>query len=67
LLAAASKNRTQPLIDGLSHVDCIDLVVRKGTLISGVWEIATSWRRLLTAHRLDSNIQAAPHITAKEM
>jgi transcriptional regulator of acetoin/glycerol metabolism len=67
-LAAANKNRTQRSIDGLSHVDCIDLVVRKGTLVPGVEEIATSWRRCLTAHHLDPEIQAAPHIfTEKEL
>jgi transcriptional regulator of acetoin/glycerol metabolism len=61
-LAAANKNRTQRSIDGLSHVDCIDLVVRKGTLVTGVEEMATSWRRCLTAHHLDPEIQSAPHI-----
>src|SRR5882672_8599773 len=67
-LAAANKNRTQRSIDGLSHVDCIDLVVRKGTLVTGVEEMATSWRRCLTAHHLDPEIQAAPHIiTEKEI
>jgi AraC-like DNA-binding protein/PAS domain-containing protein len=67
-LAAANKNRTQRSIDGLSHVDCIDLVVRKGTLVPGVEEIATSWRRCLTAHHLDPEIRGAPHIiTEKEI
>ncbi len=67
-MAAANKNRTQRSIDGLSHVDCIDLVVRKGTLVTGVEEIATSWRRCLTAHHLDPEIQGAPHIiTEKEI
>jgi len=67
-LAAASINRTQRSIDGLSHVDCIDLVVRKDTLVTGVEEIATSWRRCLTAHHLDPEIQSAPHIiTEKEI
>jgi AraC-like DNA-binding protein/PAS domain-containing protein len=67
-LPAAKKNRTQSSIDGLSHVDCIDLVVRKGTLVPGVEEIATSWRRCLTAHHLDPEIKAAPHIiTEKEI
>src|SRR6202040_3699557 len=48
--------------------DYIDLVVRKGTLIPGVEEMATSWRRCLTAHHLDPKIQAAPHIiTEKEL
>jgi AraC-like DNA-binding protein len=62
------QNRTQRSIDGLSHVDCIDLVVRKGTLVTGVEEIATSWRRCLTAHHLDPEVQAAPHIiTEKEI
>jgi AraC-like DNA-binding protein len=67
-LAAANKNRTQRSIDGLSHVECVDLVVRKDTLVTGVDEIATSWRRCLTAHHLDPEIQAAPHIiTEKEI
>ena len=67
-MPAAKKNRTQSSIDGLSHVDCIDLVVRKGTLVPGVEEIATSWRRCLTAHHLDPEIKAAPHIiTEKEI
>jgi AraC-like DNA-binding protein len=67
-LAAANKNRTQRPIDGLSHFDGIDLAVRKGTLVAGVEEIATSWRRCLTAHHLDPDIQAAPHIfTEKEI
>jgi hypothetical protein len=67
-LAAANKNRTQRSIGGLSHVDCIDLVVRAGALVTGVDEIATSWRRCLTAHYLDPEIQAAPHlITEKEI
>jgi AraC-like DNA-binding protein len=67
-LAAANKNRTQRTIDGLSHVDCIDLVVRKGTLVTGVEEIAASWRRCLAAHHLDPEIHAAPHIiTEKEI
>ena len=67
-MAVANKNRAQRLIDGLSHVDCIDLVVRKGTLVPEVEEIATSWRRCLTAHHLDLEIQAAPHIiTQKEI
>src|SRR6202140_5961230 len=47
---------------------CFDLVFRKGTLVTGVEEIATSWRRCLTAHHLDPEIQAAPHImTEKEL
>jgi AraC-like DNA-binding protein len=67
-LAAANKNRTQRSIDGLSHADCVDLVVCKDTLVTGVEEIATSWRRCLTAHHLDPEIQAAPHIfTEKEI
>ena len=67
-MAAAHKNRTQRSIDGLSHVDYIDLAVRKGTLVPGVEEMATSWRRCLTAHHLDPEIQAAPHIiTEKEL
>ena len=67
-MAAANKNRTQRSIDGLSHVDCIDLVVRKGTLVPGVEEVAASWRRCLTAHHLDPEIQTAPHIiTEKEI
>ena len=58
----------QSSIDGLSHVDCIDLVVRKGALVPGVEEVVTSWRRCLTAHHLDPEIQAAPHIiTEKEI
>jgi AraC-like DNA-binding protein len=61
-LPAANKNRTQPSIDRLSHVDCIDLVVHKGTLVPGVEEVVNSWRRCLTAHRIDPEIQAAPHI-----
>jgi len=61
-LAAAIKNRTHRSIDRLTHVDCIDLVVRKGTLVTGVEEMAASWRRCLTAHHLDPEIQAAPHI-----
>jgi AraC-like DNA-binding protein len=67
-LAAANKNRTQHSIDGLSHVGCDDLVFRKGALVAGVEEVATSWRRCLTAHHLDPEIQAAPHIiTEKEL
>ena len=67
-MAAANKNRTQRSIDGLSHIDCIDLVVRKGTLVVGVEEVATSWRRCLTAHHLDPEMLAAPHIiTEKEI
>ena len=67
-MAAAHKNRTQRSIDGLSHVDCIDLVVGKGTRVPGVEKIATSWRGCLTAHHLDLEIQAAPHIiTEKEI
>ena len=67
-MAAANKNRTQRSIDGLSHVDCIDLVVGKGTLVPEVEEVAISWRRCLTAHHLDPEIQGAPHIiTEKEI
>jgi AraC-like DNA-binding protein len=67
-LPAANQNRTQRSIDGLSHVDCIDLVVREGTLVPGVEEMATSWRRCLTAHHLNPEIQGAPHIiTEKEI
>ena len=67
-MAAANKNRTQRSIDGLSPVDCVDLVVRRDALAPGVEEIATSWRRCLTAHHLDPEIQAAPHIiTEKEL
>ena len=67
-MAAANKNRTQPSIDGISHVDCIDLVFRKGALVPGVEEVASSWGRCLTAHHLDPEIQAAPHIiTEKEL
>jgi AraC-like DNA-binding protein len=67
-LAAASKNRTHRPLDGLSHVDCIDLVSRKGALVPGVEEVSTSWRRCLIAHHLDPEIQAAPHIiTEKEI
>ena len=58
----------QRSIDGLSHVDCLDLVLRKGALVPGVEEVATSWRRCLTAHHLDPEIQTAPHIiTEKEI
>ena len=67
-LAVANQNRTQPSIDELSHVDGIDLVVRKGTLVAGVDELATSWQRCLTAHHLDPEIKSAPHIiTEKEI
>jgi transcriptional regulator of acetoin/glycerol metabolism len=67
-LTAANRNRTQRSIDGLSHVECIDLVVRKGTLVTGAEGVATSWGRCLTAHHLDPEIQAAPHIiTEKEI
>ena len=67
-MAAAIKNRTQRSTGGLSHVDCIDLVFSKGALVPGVEEVATSWRRCLTAHHLDPEIQAAPHIvTEKEL
>jgi len=67
-LAATNKTRTQHSIDGLSHVDCIDLVVHKGTLVTGVEEVATSWGRCLTAHHLDPEIRTAPHIiTEKEI
>lgn len=61
-MPAANRNRTQSSIDGLSHVDCIDLAVRKGTLVPGIEEVVTSWRRCLTAHHLDPEIQTAPHI-----
>src|ERR1700751_4947970 len=58
----------QRSIDGLSHVDCVDLVFRKGALVAGVEEVASSWRRCLTTHHLDPQIQAAPHIiTEKEL
>jgi AraC-like DNA-binding protein len=67
-LPAANKNRMQSSIDGRSHVDCIDLAVRKGALVPGVEEVVASWRRCLTAHHLDPEIQAAPHIiTEKEI
>jgi len=67
-LAAANKNRTQHSIAGLSYVDRDDLVFRKGALVPGVEEVATSWRRCLTAHHLDPEIQSAPHlITEKEL
>ena len=67
-MAAANKNRTQRSIGGLSHVDCIDLVVHKGRLVPGVEEMATSWRRCLAAHHLDPEVKAAPHIiTEKEI
>ena len=67
-MPAANKNRTQSSIDRRSHVDCIELVVHKGTLVPGVEEVVTSWRRCLTAHHLDPEIQAAPHIiTEKEI
>src|SRR6267142_357452 len=67
-LAAANKNRTQRSISGPSHGDCIDLVFSKGALVPGVEEVATSWGRCLTAHHLDPEIQAAPHIiTEKEI
>jgi AraC-like DNA-binding protein len=67
-LAAANKSRTQGSIDGLSHVDCIDLVVRKGTPVPGAEGVTTSWGRCLTAHHLDPEIQTAPHIiTEKEI
>jgi transcriptional regulator of acetoin/glycerol metabolism len=39
----------------------------QGALVPGVEEVATSWRRCLTAHHLDPEIQGAPHIiTEKE-
>jgi AraC-like DNA-binding protein len=67
-LPAANKSRLQSSIDRLSHVDCIDLVVHKRTLVPGVEEVAASWQRCLTAHHLDPEIQAAPHIiTEKEI
>jgi AraC-like DNA-binding protein len=65
-LAAANKNRTQGSLGGLSHVDCVDLVFHKGPLVPGVEEVATSWRRCLTAHRLDPEIPAAPHIISEK-
>ena len=67
-MAATNKNRTQLSIDRQSHVDSIDIVVRKETLVPGVEEIATSWRRCLTAHHLNPELQAVPHIiTEKEL
>jgi AraC-like DNA-binding protein len=67
-LAAANRIRTQSSIDGLPHIDCIDLVSRKGALVPGIEEVAISWRRCLTAHHLDPEVQAAPHIiTEKEL
>ena len=67
-MAAATKIRTLRSIDGLSHVDCVDLLFRKGALVPGVEEMATSWRRCLTAHHLDPQIQGAQHIiTEKEI
>lgn len=67
-MPAANKKRAQSSIDGLSHVDRIDLVVHKGTLVPGVEEVVTSWRRCLTAHHLDPEIKNAPHIiTEKEI
>ena len=65
-MAAATKKRTQRSIDGPSHVDSIDLVVRKGTLVPGVEKVATSWRCCLTAHHLDPEIQTAPHIITEK-
>ncbi len=67
-MSAANKNRTPRSIDGRSHVDCIDLVVRQGTLVPGSEVVATSWGRCLTAHHLDPELQTAPHIiTEKEI
>jgi len=67
-LASRNTNRTQRSVDGPSHVDSIELVLRKGALVPGVEEVATSWRRCLTAHHLDPEIQTAPHIiTEKEV
>lgn len=65
---AAIKIRAQASIDGPSYVDSIDLVLRKGSLVPGIEEVAASWRRCLTEHHLDPEIQASPHIiTEKEM
>ena len=67
-MPATHKNRTQSSIDRPSHADSIDLVVRQGAPFPGVEEVTTSWRRCLTAHHLDPEIQAAPHIiTEKEL
>ena len=67
-MPATHKNRTQSSINRPAPVDSIDLVVRKGALVPGVEEVTTSWRRCLTAHHLDPEIQAAPHIiTEKEL
>ena len=68
-MVAANTNRTrQRSADAPSHADSIELVLRKGALIPGVEEVATSWRRCLTAHHLDPEVQTAPHIvTEKEV
>jgi len=55
-------------MDELSRVEGIDRLVCEGTLVPGVEEMADSWRRCLTAHHLNPEIQAAPHIiTEKEL
>ena len=67
-MAAANTPRTQRSVDGPSHGDSFELVLRKGALVPGVEEVATSWRRCLTAHHLDPEIQTAPLIiTEKEV
>ena len=67
-MASANKNRTRRSTDRRSLVDSIDLVIRKGALVPGVEEVAPSWRRCLTSHHLDPEVQTAPHIiTEKEI
>jgi AraC-like DNA-binding protein len=61
-LAAANQSRIRSVNDGLPHVDCVDLVVRKDASIPGTEEVSDSWRRCLTAHHLDPGNRAAPHI-----
>jgi AraC-like DNA-binding protein/PAS domain-containing protein len=51
--------------EGLSHVDYVDLVVRKGALIAGAEPVADSWQRCLTAHHLDPENRSAPHVVTE--
>lgn len=65
-MAATNKSRAPRSIDGQSHVDRIDLVVRQGRLVPGSEVVANSWARCLTAHRLDPELPAAPHIITEK-
>lgn len=64
-MGAALKGRMPRSIDGRSRVDCIDLVVRQGTLVPGSELVANSWQESIALEVLARIAQLSVHHFAR--